>query len=367
MQGKMYTWKRGIGSRLRRVRVAFYCIVATLGLPSATAAEESRVWDAYYTQAQAERGEELFNKNCLHCHAAGPAAESVEWQIGFRLGSSYMSMGRSGMVPLDTTKYPNVYYLFARLRESMPGWGAETVSLQEKADIIAYVLAENDYPVGTRELTPRVPRMKTMWLVEPGFEPLFNGRDLTGWKFVMGPNCRLPPEGCAKPDPGTTFRVERGELIADGKIQGYAHTEEKYRDFTLRLQFRWVVPSDWTGEEDGVPWWGDGGILLFLGDDHVVWPRHMQMQMTVHDMMRPVLIDGEGTTNWDSVALDSLRPPLRMWNSVEIVSQDGVVTTSLNGIEVASVRDHDFKAAGHIGFESEGSEMHFRNIRIKAE
>ena len=362
------------GSVLLRV-VAVLCAAVLCMVTVAQAAEDSPVQEGYYTEAQAQRGKLLYNRNCLHCHG-GESATIMEWPIGYSVGSRRGGGGRAGLVPLERNtgarndgrrKYPSVFYLFQRIRDSMPGWGADTVGLQEKADIVAYLLHVNGYSTGPDELTTDVQRMKRMWLVEPGFESLFNGDDFTGWKFVMGINCRLAPEGCAKPDPGTTFRVERGEFVTDGKIQGYAYTEEKFLNLTLRLQFKFVPPPDWEGEQDGVTWWGDNGILLFLGDNHVVWPKGLQFQLMVADVMRPLLMDARGRTTQDLEVLEKggVLRPLGAWNDVEIVSAAGVITGSVNGVLISTFRDHEFKTAGHIGFQSEGSEVRFRNIRIK--
>jgi hypothetical protein len=43
------------------------------------------------------------------------------------------------------------------------------------------------------------------------------------------------------------------------------------------------------------------------------------------------------------------------------------VRSYLNGTLVSTITEHEFKAPGHIGFQSEGGELHWRNIRIKEE
>src|SRR5216117_1066778 len=50
-------------------------------------------------------------------------------------------------------------------------------------------------------------QMRNMTL-DKGFQRLFNGKDFTGWGFVVGPNCQPGPEGCAATSPGTTFKVK---------------------------------------------------------------------------------------------------------------------------------------------------------------
>jgi len=43
------------------------------------------------------------------------------------------------------------------------------------------------------------------------------------------------------------------------------------------------------------------------------------------------------------------------------------VKSYLNDVLVNTVTEHPFKEPGHIGFQSEGVELHWRNIRIKPE
>ena len=46
--------------------------------------------------------------------------------------------------------------LFERLRVSMPQGEPNSVSRQEKADILAFLLQANDFPVGDTELANRI-------------------------------------------------------------------------------------------------------------------------------------------------------------------------------------------------------------------
>jgi hypothetical protein len=61
------------------------------------------------------------------------------------------------------------------------------------------------------------------------------------------------------------------------------------------------------------------------------------------------------------------RRPLGQWNSVEIASKNGEVRSSLNGVLLSVVSEHPFKEPGHIAFESQGTEIHWRNVRIRTE
>ena len=51
------------------------------------------------------------------------------------------------------------------------------------------------------------------------------------------------------------------------------------------------------------------------------------------------------------------------WNYYDVVCVDGTVKLSINGKFVNSIRDSSVRK-GYLCLESEGSEIHFRNIRI---
>ena len=51
------------------------------------------------------------------------------------------------------------------------------------------------------------------------------------------------------------------------------------------------------------------------------------------------------------------------WNTYDVVCVDGTVKLSINGVFVNSIRDSEVRR-GYLCLESEGSEIHFRNIKI---
>ena len=56
-----------------------------------------------------------------------------------------------------------------------------------------------------------------------GFRPLFNGRDLRGWKVYAGAN----------------WRVQNGELIGPTDSAGWIGATDEYQDFILRGEY-WI-------------------------------------------------------------------------------------------------------------------------------
>ena len=351
-------------------------IVFLLAIPFFASAE------GFYTPDQAKRGELAFNKYCALCHTVDPSTPMAEQTKGtgrgLRIGTKTMGLSSLGGSFLFSTfegrpNYPTVWFLFNRLRRAMPPFGADMIGNDVKVDIVAYILQANGLSSGPNEVPNDTAALKKLRIQNPsltppdetGFVPLFNGKDFTGWRFMLGPNCRSAPDGCGKTMPSGVFRIVDGKIVCTGKTQGYAYTEEKYLDFTLRFQFRFVPSPDWDYEE-GVVFDGKSGYFVFV-NDHRVWPKGIQIEGNYRNTLIPYAMDATIKFTEEPGALHRARRPPGEWNSVEIVSKDGKVMSFQNGILINTITEHEFKEPGHIGFESEGSEIEWRNIRIKAE
>ncbi len=336
----------------------------------------------FYTADQAKRGETAFNKYCAVCHTTDtstPMAEQTKGTgRGMRMGSRPPSLLNLGGKFLSSTfeerpNYPSVWYLFNRIRRSMPAFGADIIGNDVKVDIVAYILQANGLSPGRDELTTDTAAMKRMRIGNPsikapdetGFVSIFNGHDFSGWKFMIGPNCRSGPEGCGKTTPSGLFRIVDGKLVCTGKTQGYMYTEKKYLNFTLRFDFRFEPPSDWP-YEDGLVFDGKSGYFIFA-NDHRIWPKGIQIEGNYRNVMVPLGMDTKITFTEEPGAVQKARRPPGEWNSVEIVSKDGKVMSYHNGILITTITEHEFKEPAPFGFESEGSEIEWRNVRIKEE
>lgn len=320
----------------------------------------------FYTDAQAKRGEAYFQGHCATCHSTSPGAPTpADLAMGHR-GALLGNERR--MLPIATgasrwQRYPDVFALFNKIRRSMPAHDPGALSLGTYLDVTAYVLKINGAPAGAEELVFSEHAMKSMMLDEPGFERLFNGKDFTGIKLVVGPNCRVAEAGCQQQETGRPFKVEDGVISATGAGQGYWYADAKYLNFTLRFDFRFVAPKDLREERDFI---GNSGYFLFV-TDHQVWPRMLQIEGGMTNMLSPAPLGGRATFSVDDDARRRALRPLNHWNSVEIVAKKGEVTARLNNTLVATVTSHDFSEPGYIGFQSEAGEIQWRNIRIRPE
>ena len=191
---------------------------------------------------------------------------------------------------------------------------------------------------------------------EPGFEPVFNGEDFAGIKFVLGPRCKPAPFGCAKTEPGNVLWVENGTIACACHVHGYWYTEERYLDFTLRFDYRFERPPHWEGDDELFA--GGSGYLLFAADVLVTgFPRSLEIEGRHWDLLDVYAIGGSAEWTGDVEARRRAMNPLGEWNAIEIVSRNGQVRNYLNGTLVSTVTEHNYTEPGHIAFQSQGARI----------
>jgi mono/diheme cytochrome c family protein len=127
---------------------------AASGVPQAP----KSVWDGVFTEEQAKRGEEEYLKNCAECHQAEMAGDGFAPALA---GSDFMNAW-NGLTVGD---------LYDRIRISMPPGKENSVSSQQKIDIVAHILRFNKFPAGTTELAPQLETAKQIKLeaTKPGY------------------------------------------------------------------------------------------------------------------------------------------------------------------------------------------------------
>jgi len=320
----------------------------------------------FYTEAQAKRGEGYFLGNCNTCHTTNPdgkftAAELAIGKKGSMFGGGYRPWPIGGGAT-RLQRWANVFNLFNKVR-SMPAHDPGGLSPETYLDITAYFLKVYGAPAGSEELHSSVNAMKSMALNEPGFEKVFNGKDFTGIKFVVGANCAPRPAGCGQTQPGEAFKVEDGTIMTPGTPEGYWYPDKKYLNFTLRADYRYTRPRDLENDDEFT---GNSGYLLFI-TQHGVWPKCIEIQGQNSGVMGAFGVGADMKAMVDNDARKRAIKPVGQWNSFEIVSKDNRIMTSLNGTPIATVTEHEFKEPGYIGFQSEGGQIQWRNIRIETE
>lgn len=240
--------------------------------------------------------------------------------------------------------------------------------------------------------------------------PLFNGRDLTGWRTWL--------VDTREADPRRVFTVTNGWLRVSGDGLGYLGTTGVHQNYHLVVEYRWGERDwDWNSRvgkardsgvflhargPDGNSHDGGGAFmaaiecnlfegavgdfLLIRGDDRdgsVIEPR-------IRVPVRPDR-DPEGWYWWDAHGAEAevrrwgrvnragksarwrdvtgfrapaeLEHPAGEWNRVECRCEGDRITTWLNGIRVNSARGA-WPDSGRILIQCEGSEVYIRRIDL---
>jgi len=320
----------------------------------------------FYTVEQAERGKGYFRGSCEMCHAADHSQSGNRDLIappgrGFVAGPVHIQINLASDESFG--RWRNVGSLYNKIRTSMPLVDGGALNPQAYADIAAFLMHENGIPAGREELQPDAETLMGYNLPEKGFSTLFNGKDFTGWGFLLGINCTPRPEGCGQTDPGTTFKVEKGMVVCSGSPIGYMYPPKKYLNFTLRLEYRF---EPYPGLESDDQYFGNSGYLIFM-KEHLVYPEMIEVQGMNLEILDIRASKPSTIYTVDTEARKRAVRPVGQWNTVEIVSKDGKVLSSLNGILVSTVSHHEYTEPGYIGLQSEGAKISWRNIRIKEE
>src|SRR5262249_16032623 len=89
----------------------------------------------YYTEAQALRGQGLFNRHCAYCHQVDPdRAPTMSGMKGGPLAPRLIHRTGGGIA-----RYPSVYYAFRRL-DYMPPTDTLSVTPPQKPHILTHLL-----------------------------------------------------------------------------------------------------------------------------------------------------------------------------------------------------------------------------------
>lgn len=166
-------------------------------------------------------------------------------------------------------------------------------------------------------------------------------------------------------DPASVWsRRADGVIAVSGKPAGYIATRASYANYQLHVEWRWP----------GKP--GNAGVLLHIasGPKDGAWPLSVQVQ-TKHGFAGDVLpmagaafaepltsAPGAYPAIKGHTATDSERPGGE-WNSVDIVSRDGAIEVSVNGVQQNRISAASPRA-GRIGFQLEGVPYELRNVRV---
>jgi hypothetical protein len=190
----------------------------------------------------------------------------------------------------------------------------------------------------------------------PGFMALFNGRDLKGWKALVGDppsRARMTPQQLAEAQRKADAEmvkhwvVKDGQITYDGKNNSLC-TAKDYADFELLVDWK-ITPG------------GDSGIYLRGSPQVQIWDRPIGSGGLFNNQKNP----SDPLTKAD-------RAPGE-WNRFRILMVGDKVTVFLNDTLVVRAvtmenyweRDKPIYPTGQIELQHHGSELFFKNIYIR--
>ena len=304
-----------------------------------------QIWDTALTNVGAEVGSGgLYNNQKNPSKPLKVADNQVgEWNT-FRISMTgeNVTVYLNGELVVDNVPLENYW------DRSNPIFGKGFIELQAHGSDLAfrdiYVKEINTDEIGLTEVEKA-----------EGFVSLFNGMNLDGWQGNK-----------------TDYFARNGELVVQPARggQGNLFTEKEYSDFIFRFEFQ-LTP----GANNGL------GIRAPLSGD----AAYTGMELQILDNTAPVYANLADYQYHGSVygiipAKRGFLRPVGEWNEQEVVADGSRITITLNGnvildgdlVEASKngtvdKRDHPglLREKGFIGFLGHGSELKFRNIRVK--
>lgn len=194
-----------------------------------------------------------------------------------------------------------------------------------------------------------------------GFTALFNGKDLTGWKGLVGnPKTRaaMSQEELASEQEKADqkmrdhWRVEDGVLVFDGKGDNLCSAKD-YGDFELYV--------DWKIEKAG-----DSGIYLRGSPQVQIWDTDLPNA----EVGSGGLYNNENNPSKPTAVADK---PAGEWNTFHIKMVGDKVWVTLNDklvvdnvtLENYWERDKPLYDVGSIELQNHGNTLYFRNIYVR--
>lgn len=232
----------------------------------------------------------------------------------------------------------------------------------------------------------------------PGWTPLFNGKDLTGW------TAHWSQKPIDKRSPAALFTVENGVIHVYAKAkagsrqaQAFIQTEAEHSNYRLSLEYKWGAKQFQPRVVEG----RDAGLLYHAhGGEPLSWPLGLEFQIEDGDTgdlwtlstratssvlpetgrYAPATAGGVPTTvgapgDYGRVRHGALSELPEAWNTLELIVKGDRATHIVNGF--VSLRAHDLKRwdaaakawvpllGGKLALLAESTEIFYRNIRIR--
>ena len=193
-------------------------------------------------------------------------------------------------------------------------------------------------------------------LAAENWTPLFNGRDLTGWTNV----------NCAP----STWTMRDGIIVSTGIPTGVLRTLRQYENFILELEWKHIKPGGNAGlfvwsaalTARGQPFTQSIEVQILDGRNSDTHTSHGDVFAIHGATLVPDRPHPKGAMR--SLPSERRARPAGEWNHYRVECKDGRIALAVNG-KFVSGGSNCVPRKGFICLESEGSECHFRNVRIQ--
>lgn len=196
-----------------------------------------------------------------------------------------------------------------------------------------------------------------------GWQPLFDGKTLTGWHVSAPPQAGggrsgPPPAptpgqvgtpkpcvtaGAPVPAGGSHWEVVDGAITACGAPTGYLTSDTSYRNFTLSIEFR-------TGADT------NSGVFVRSPQENGGYEVQIWRQQPAGYNTGAIVGTAKTARDYTFKA--------DQWNRYDITADGDHLVVTLNGETTLDIRDTKF-AEGHLRLQYQQFPIAFRNIKIR--
>ncbi|TWT57561.1 hypothetical protein KOR42_09220 [Thalassoglobus neptunius] len=206
--------------------------------------------------------------------------------------------------------------------------------------------------IAIKEFTPEEATAILVEEREEGFEPIFNGKDLTGWAGATD-----------------NYEVFEGAIRCQPKTGGNLFTEKEYKNFKVALQIK-------------IPEGGNNGLAIrYPGSGNPAYDGMTELQVLDSEHPKYAKLDPRqyhgSAYGMAAAARGYLREPGE-WNYQEVTVDGSRIIVELNGnkildTDLSEITEYMADSAhpgkdlesGHLGFAGHGDAVEFRDILIK--
>jgi len=192
---------------------------------------------------------------------------------------------------------------------------------------------------------------------------LFNGKDLSGWTYYLWD--REAKKQDTKTPMSAVWSVQDGVLRCKGRPTGYICTEKAYENYRLTLEWRWPEGTER----------GNSGVLLHTTTPNALgqWPKSIEVQLAKDNagdfwvIGTDLDVPNEETRKKGRRHLnltDGSEKPVGQWNQMVIEARGDTLKVWVNG-DLVNEATNLSQTKGTICLQSEGAEIHFRNIYLE--